>query len=174
MMCRVRRLYLLRHAKSSWNDPDLGDRDRPLTSRGKRAVKALAKHLEEGGIKPELVICSPARRAQDTLKPLRKALGSDADLRLDERIYAASAVELLEVLSEVPARVASVMLVGHNPSLQDLALGLARPGPARSELEAKFPTGALATLTVPGSSWRVLRKGGATTEVWVPRQPRGT
>jgi phosphohistidine phosphatase len=170
----MRVLHLVRHAKSSWDDPDLGDRDRPLTPRGKRASKALAHHLEEAGIRPDIVVCSPARRAQDTLKPLQRALGAGATVRLDERVYAASADELLDVVSEVPDRVSSVMLVGHNPGLQDLALALIKPGASQGELVSRFPTGALASLAIPGSSWHRLRRGSATlTELWTPRPAPG-
>jgi phosphohistidine phosphatase len=147
------RLYLLRHAKSSWKDPALADHDRPLTSRGRRAAKAIGRHLRDQGIEPELVLCSSATRARETLERIGCAA------LIEPELYGAGAGALLARLHEVPAAVASVMLIGHNPGLQQLALLLARPGPGLRELEAKFPTAALATLAVPG--WSTLDRGTA-------------
>jgi len=151
----MKRLYLLRHAKSSWKDTSLPDHDRPLAGRGRRAAKAIAGHLREQGIEPELVLCSSARRARDTLDRIEPALGNPA-VRVEGDLYAASAPALLERLRRVSATVESVMLIGHNPGLQDLALDLARPSPTVGELARKYPTAALATLAFAPSSWQEL------------------
>jgi phosphohistidine phosphatase len=151
----VRRLYLLRHAKSSWKDTSLPDHDRPLAGRGRRAAKTIGRYLLDRGIEPELVLCSTARRARETLERIEPALGTAA-LCLEDDLYAAGAPALLERLRRVPDPVTSVMLIGHNPGLEELALGLARPSPTASELAAKYPTGALATLEFSGSSWHEL------------------
>ena len=151
------RLYLLRHAKSSWDHPELADHDRPLAKRGRRATKALARYLREHEIAPELVLCSTARRARETLERIEPALGTPS-VRYESELYAASAGALLERLREVPDEVSSVMLIGHNPGIEELAHGLAGPAP---ELGAKFPTGALAMLTLTGARWRDLDRGGA-------------
>ena len=156
----MRRLYLLRHAKSSWKDPDLADPDRPLARRGRRASKAIAGYLREQDIAPELVLCSSARRTRETLERLEPALGSPT-VRIEPELYAASASALLERLRRVPDAVGSVMLIGHNPGMQDLALDVARPAPAVRELELKFPTAALATLVLQAASWRALDRGTA-------------
>ena len=121
----MKRLYLLRHAKSSWDDPTLADHDRPLAPRGRRAAKVIAKHLGRKGISPELVLCSPSRRTRQTLKRLAPGLGKNVDVRIEPELYAASAPVLLEVLHEVPDEIESVVLIGHNPGIQDLALSLA-------------------------------------------------
>jgi phosphohistidine phosphatase len=131
------RLYLLRHAKSSWDEPGLADHDRPLAPRGRRAAKAMGRYLREQGIEPDLVLCSSATRARQTLKRLGLA-----DARIEPDLYAADAATLRRFIPET----ASVMLIGHNPGLQDLALSLVRSGPRLVELAAKFPTGALATI----------------------------
>jgi phosphohistidine phosphatase len=149
----VKRLYLLRHAKSSWKDTSLPDHDRPLAGRGRRAAKAIARHLREHGIEPELVLCSSARRARETLDRIEPALGTPV-VRVEGDLYAASAQALLERLRGVPETVESVMLIGHNPGLQDLALDLAQPSPTAHELGAKYPTAALATLEL--SAWHEL------------------
>jgi phosphohistidine phosphatase len=155
-----KRLYLLRHAKSSWKQPELADHERPLTGRGRRAANAIARHLREHDVTPELVLCSTARRARETLERLEPALGTLA-VRHEPELYRASADVLLERLHSVPDDVASVMLIGHNPAIEQLALDLAAPSPGRRELEAKFPTAALATLVFPGPSWRDIERGGA-------------
>jgi phosphohistidine phosphatase len=154
----MKRLYLLRHAKSSWDDPTLADHDRPLAPRGRRAAKVMAKHLGRKGIAPELVLCSPSRRTRETLARIAQPLGKNADVRIEAELYAASAAALLEVLHEVPDEVESVMLIGHNPGMQDLALSLAGAGSEIPRLSSKFPTAALATLELNGT-WRELAPG---------------
>jgi phosphohistidine phosphatase len=97
----VRRLFLFRHAKSSWKDPGQADHDRPLAGRGRRAAKAVAGHMREERIEPELVLCSTARRARETLERIEPALGV-ADVRFEPALYGASAGALLERLHDVP------------------------------------------------------------------------
>ena len=156
----MKRLYLLRHAKSSWDDPTLADHDRPLAPRGRRAAKVMAEHLRRKGIAPELVLCSPSRRTRQTLTRIAPGLGKNADVQIEPELYAASAPDLLEVLREVPDEVESVMLIGHNPGIQDLALSLAGGGSEVARVSSKFPTAALATLELDGS-WRQLEPGSA-------------
>jgi phosphohistidine phosphatase len=162
----MKRLYLLRHAKSSWDDPTLADHDRPLAPRGRRAAKAMAEHLRMEGIAPELVLCSPSARTRQTLTAIAPGLGENADVRIEEELYAASAAALLDVLYELPDEVGSVMLIAHNPGIQDLALSLAGGGPAVERARSKFPTAALATLELDGS-WRELAPGGAELVTFV-------
>jgi phosphohistidine phosphatase SixA len=109
-----RRLYLLRHAKSSWKDERLADHDRPLAGRGKRAAKAIAGHLRKQGIEPELVLCSTATRARETLAGIRAVLG-DGEVRLERELYRAGPGVLLARLHAGPEAVGSVMVIGHNP-----------------------------------------------------------
>jgi phosphohistidine phosphatase len=165
----MKRIYLLRHAKSSWKDTSLPDHDRPLAGRGRRAAKAIARHMREHGIEPELVLCSTARRARETLELIEPALDTRA-VHVEHDLYAASAPALLERLRTVPDTVESVLLIGHNPGLQELALDLARSGSAAGELGAKYPTAALATLAFPASSWQRLDRGtGELVELVRPR-----
>jgi phosphohistidine phosphatase len=153
-------LYLLRHAKSSWKDPGVDDHERPLARRGRRAAKAIARYVRERGIEPELVLCSTARRACQTLERIEPALGTPA-VQIEPGLYQASARTLLERLRSVPDGVGSVMLIGHNPGVQQLVLDLARPAPGRRGLELKYPTAGLATLTFRGPAWRALDPGSA-------------
>jgi phosphohistidine phosphatase len=155
-----RRLYLLRHAKSSWSEHGLADHDRPLAPRGRRAAKAIGGHLREQGIEPELVLCSSAARARETLERIAPPLGAGG-LRIEPGLYCADAGALLGRLREIPGAVGSVIVIGHNPGLEQLALVLARPGPAVRELEVKFPTGALATFAFRGRGWDALDRGTA-------------
>ena len=151
----MKRLYLLRHGKSSWKDTGPRDHDRPLAIRGRRAAEAIARHVRDYDLEPELVLCSTARRARETLDRIQPALGAPT-VELEDDLYAASADALLQRLRRVPDTLASVMLIGHNPGLQELALDLARPAPAVSELARKFPTAALATLEFRASTWQEL------------------
>ena len=156
----MKRLYLLRHAKSSWDDPTLADDERPLAPRGRRAAKVMAKHLGREGIAPALVLCSPSTRTRQTLTRIAPGLGKNAEVQIEPRLYAASAPVLLAVLHEVPDEVESVMLIGHNPGIQDLALSLASSGSERTRVRSKFPTAALATLELK-ATWRELEPGSA-------------
>ena len=131
----MKRLFLLRHAKSSWDDADLADRDRPLAPRGRRAAGAIARHLRDEEISPSLVLCSPARRTRETLE----AVDPSGDVRIEDELYGASEAELLERLRRVPEAIESVMLIGHNPAIQELALGLASRGAAPRGRGAQVP-----------------------------------
>jgi phosphohistidine phosphatase len=131
------RLYLLRHAKSSWDEPGLADHDRPLAPRGRRAAKAMGRYLQEHEIEPDVIVCSSATRARQTLERLGLA-----GARIEPGLYGADAATLRAFIPET----ASVMLIGHNPGMHDVAVSLARSGPGLAELAAKFPTGALVTI----------------------------
>jgi phosphohistidine phosphatase len=164
----MRTLYLLRHAKSSWDDPALPDHERPLAPRGRRDAKRIAKHVGRMGITPELVLCSTAVRTQQTLDLLRPKVGEVA-VQVEEQLYGASSETLLERIRSVPDQVGSVLLIGHNPGLHDLALMLASSGADLRRLEAKFPTAALATLAL--ARWSNLSEGNAELVAYVvPKQ----
>jgi phosphohistidine phosphatase len=145
----AKRLFLLRHAKSSHDDPSLADRERPLAPRGRRAAKAMSAHLRERGIRPALVLCSPATRARQTLTGIAPALDG-SDVRIEPEMYEASARGLLACLQAIPSTVPSAMMIGHNPAIERLALDLAASGPDLTDLARKYPTGALATLELTG------------------------
>jgi len=154
-MSQTRTLLLLRHAKSSWDDPSLADHDRPLAPRGRRAAERIGELLRDQGIEISLVLCSSARRARETLE-LAQPPG---EVQIEQELYGASARQLLDRIRRVPDEVESLMLIGHNPAVEELALGLAAD---RSELEgAKFPTGALVTFSV-NEPWQGLAPGEAT------------
>ena len=160
------RLWLLRHAKSSWNDPTLDDHDRPLSQRGTRACASLRRHCAASAVLPEVVLCSTATRARETLAALGGVLG-DPEILLEDGLYLASAHGLLTRLRVLDAE--SALVVGHNPGLQELVVSLARPGMLRDRALEKLPTGALATLEVDG--WLDLAPGQAELlELVSPRE----
>jgi phosphohistidine phosphatase len=165
-------LCLLRHAKSSWSDPTLADHERPLAPRGVRDAKRMAEHLRRLEVAPALVLCSSATRARETFELVRPALG-DTRAQFEEELYAAPSDVLLERLRGVPGEVGSLLLIGHNPGLHDLALGLAGTGAELDRLGAKFPTAGLATLAIPRSPWSKLGDGDAELVAFVvPKQLR--
>ncbi len=162
----VRYLYLLRHAKSDWDDPKLADKDRPLAARGRKAMKAMARYLRHEAIHPELVLCSSAKRARQTLERVLPSLGDDVTLEVEEGLYTFDDEPLFARLKQVPASVTSLMLVGHNPAMQDLTLRLAGSGADLTRVGSKFPTGALAVLTVP-VAWSRLKSAVAELSSFV-------
>jgi phosphohistidine phosphatase len=159
-MPQTKRLFILRHAKSSWDDPGLEDHERPLAPRGQRACKVMAEHLRTNAIEPELVLCSTARRTRETLE----GVAPTGKHVIESELYSASTGDLVDRLHGVPDDVGSVMLIGHNPALQMLVLRLSRRDPEaagmRAAVERKFPTGALATLTFE-CGWSELGPGSA-------------
>jgi phosphohistidine phosphatase len=168
---RSRTVILLRHGKSSWSDSILADIDRPLAPRGERATRKLAKYMRRKRIQPALVLCSPSLRTRQTLEAVESSLGKRSAVEIVPQLYAASEQELLERLQALPESVSSVMLIGHNPGLHNLALVLASRGDDLPQLEEKFPTGALATLVVHSESWAALSPGDAElVDYVVPRQ----
>jgi phosphohistidine phosphatase len=156
----VRRLHLLRHAKSSWDDRTVRDRDRPLAPRGRRAATKLARWARQHDVRPQLVVSSNAVRAQQTLQGVLPGLG-EPEVWTEIALYGASAETLLERVRALPDEAEEAMLVGHNPGLADLLLLLAKPGRLRELAAAKVPTGALATLDADVASWSEIEPGGA-------------
>jgi phosphohistidine phosphatase len=160
----VRTLWLLRHAKSSWDDPGLPDHDRPLARRGQKAAKRIRGFAADTGVAPELVLCSTATRARETLDRVLPGLGSP-EVRVESGIYLASAGALLELLRRAGEDAESVMLVGHDPGLHDLACVLAPPGPET------LPTGALAEIALDVDAWDEACEGcGSLVRLTLPRE----
>jgi phosphohistidine phosphatase len=135
-------LHLLRHAKSDWSDGTVADHDRPLNRRGKRARKAIARHV--AGWPVDLVVCSTAARAQATAEPVVAALG--CPLRLERALYGADVDELFDVVRALPNDVATVMIVGHNPGIEDFSASL-------SGQPVRYPTAALGTIELSNEHW---------------------
>jgi phosphohistidine phosphatase len=159
----MHQLLLLRHAKSSWDDAATPDRDRPLNKRGHRSAVAIRQAMREFGLIPDLVLVSTAKRTLETLHALEPWDDTPLIEPLDD-LYLASEALLLGSLQAVAQTVRSVLLIGHNPGMHDLALLLADPQASAAKplglMREGFPTGALAEFTVTGP-WARLGAGGA-------------
>lgn len=153
------RLYLLRHAKSSWGDPDLPDHDRPLAPRGTRAAVAMADALARDGLRLDAVFSSSAVRARETCQLVLASLSPEPII--DPALYLASWRDLLRVLREQGPDVGDVALVGHNPGMHELAVRLAGDGPPMElrRLREKFPTCALAEMEFDLLGWAEVGPG---------------
>lgn len=162
-------LTLLRHAKSNRDDPDLDDVDRPLTRRGEKAVPRMGAYMAAHGIQPELIVCSSARRAHDTLTLLLPALGGAPRVEIEAGLYLASPAAILRRLAEVGETPKHVMVVGHNPGLHALALDLISQGRREdiAELGRNLPTAGLVVVNFNLKSWRLVRPALGTLRLFV-------
>jgi phosphohistidine phosphatase len=157
----MKTLYLLRHAKSSWGEPGLRDFDRPLNERGREAAALVGRHVVEKKMRPDLLLVSPATRARQTAVLVAESAGLPPGLLFyDERIYEADAARLLTVVSSVRASARAVMLVGHNPGMEELLRLLS--GEARH-----MPTAALACVTLDVGKWDKARAGAGRLEWFI-------
>src|SRR5436190_17791042 len=160
----MKTLLLLRHAKSSWADASLKDFDRSLNKRGLKDMKTVGKFIRSSGICPELIISSPAERARQTAELLLKWSSLKAELRFDERIYEANVDRLLEVIAHVEDSCETVMLVGHNPGMEDLYSIL-------TGQMAHMPTATLASIELPVDNWSKVRaRGGRSKLLIAPKE----
>ncbi|HEY1935446.1 MAG TPA: histidine phosphatase family protein [Acetobacteraceae bacterium] len=171
----MRQLLLLRHAKSTRDDARLPDRDRPLSPRGRHAATAMRAAMHRLGLIPDLVLVSPALRTMQTLDALEP--WDDTPLiEPIEALYLANVTQLLAALHDVTETVRSVLLIGHNPGLHELALGLAGPraralpDAAMQRLAEGYPTGALAEFSIAGPWWQLDAGGGRLTRFLTPRE----
>ena len=161
-------LLLFRHAKSSWDNPALADYDRPLAKRGQKAAPRMGAEIEALDLRPELILCSSAQRTRETLDlVLESWSGTPPPVVYDEAIYMATPTELIAELRKLAATSPHpnrVMMVGHNPGLEELAELLSGDGdPSARELIAqKFPTSALAVITFEDDDWAAVGPGKGT------------
>jgi phosphohistidine phosphatase len=170
----MRQLMLLRHAKSSWDDAAMPDRDRPLNLRGRRSAAAMRQAMQDLGLAPDVVLVSTARRTMETLEALEPWDDTPLVEPMDS-LYLANPMQLLAALHGVAETVRSVLLIGHNPGLHDLALDLAGPHTMANAsemtrgLSAGFPTAALAEFVVAGSWWDLRAGSGRLVRFLTPR-----
>jgi phosphohistidine phosphatase len=156
----MKTLILLRHAKSGSDDPATRDFDRPLNPRGRRAARTVAEEMRRLGLAFDRAVASPARRVIETIEEVAETLGPIAP-DYDQRLYLASPETLLEVVRNTPEQVERLLLVGHNPGLECLALALAGGGapPLREAMELKYPTATVAEIALPAEHWRDVSPG---------------
>jgi phosphohistidine phosphatase len=172
----TRRLVLLRHAKSAW--PDVPDHERPLAGRGRRDASAVGRWLLEAGCVPDRVLCSTARRASQTWQLVAAELGTAPAVCFEPGVYQADADSLLRLIRATPGDAGTLLVVGHDPAIQGVALALAdgtadgTAAGAVDRIRAKYPTAGVAVLTLAGA-WSRLGPGQARlTDFVVPRQLR--
>jgi phosphohistidine phosphatase len=158
-------VLVLRHAKSSWSDPALDDHERPLNKRGRRDAPRIGALVREHGLIPDVVISSDAVRARLTAEAVVEAARYEGEILLDQRLYMASPADILSLLRTVREQAESVMIVGHNPGLEDLVLRLTGE---RQDL----PTAALAQIVLPIDQWRdlTLSTTGTLLGHWRPKE----
>lgn len=156
----MKTIILLRHAKSSWGDSSVEDFDRSLNQRGERAATLVGQFLRHEGLHPDLILCSAARRTRETLVRVQGAMLDDATTLIERELYLASANTLLERLRKVSDESERVLIIGHNPGLEDLAALLVEPkgSPFEEKLALKYPTAGLAVLTFDIGRWHDLKK----------------
>ncbi|MFI6059993.1 SixA phosphatase family protein [Streptomyces sp. NPDC051286] len=164
------RLIVLRHSKSAWPE-GVTDDERPLAGRGRRDAPAAGRWLREARCVPDLVICSTSRRTRETWELVAAELGAVPKVVFEPRVYEATASTLLDVVRTVPERRRTVLLIGHQPGVQDLVLSLAGEGDdqAVARVHGKFPTSAIAVLLFPGPWARLGPGSAALTAFAIPR-----
>jgi phosphohistidine phosphatase len=162
-------LSLLRHAKSSWKDPTLPDHDRPLNTRGTAEAPMMGKAMKKHGLDPDLVLCSTARRTRDTLALVLPELKSEPKVTYVDGLYHGTPAEMLGIVHEVGAGVGQVLLVGHNPELQEFALDLIGSGPKllKDRLEAKYPTAGLVVMRFLAGAWKDVTVNSGKLELFL-------
>ena len=157
----MKTLTLLRHAKSGWDNPALTDFQRPLNARGRGAARAMGHALRALGLAWDCVVASPAVRVTETIRDLGESYGPLAPV-YDERVYLATLDTLLELVRATDDACGALLLVGHNPGMERLALLLSRGGALHDEVARKYPTGALVEIAFPVDHWRDVAESGGT------------
>jgi phosphohistidine phosphatase len=158
----MKQLTVLRHAKSSWGDPDLDDFDRPLNERGWKAARRIGREMNDREMRFDLVLASTAARVRETIAGVRETFELNVEMRFEHKIYLAESRTLLALLRALPQWVRTPLLVGHNPGLEGLLVGLSRDDARglRRRVAEKFPTASLAVLELPPESWAEVAPGG--------------
>ncbi|WP_341208988.1 histidine phosphatase family protein [uncultured Sphingomonas sp.] len=168
----MKTLTLLRHAKSGWDDPVARDFDRPLNTRGRRAAATMGRHVRELGLAFDAVVASPAIRVDETVVEFERGLGRALTPVWDRRLYLAAPTTLLDVVHECDAASDALLLIGHNPGLEELTLLLVPGGDGvlRAAAEEKYPTATLAEMTFDTDDWAAVTAGsGRLTRFIRPR-----
>jgi phosphohistidine phosphatase len=173
----MRRLLLLRHAKSSWSEPGARDHDRPLNRRGQEAAPRVGAYLARHGLIPDRVLCSTARRARETWELVAAEAAAAPPPAFTERLYDATSRALVDVFRNLEAEAKSVLVVGHNPGLQEAATALIAAGDLedRERLREKLPTGGLVVIDFAIEDWSKLHpRSGRLERFVVPRMLEAT
>jgi phosphohistidine phosphatase len=160
-------LTLLRHGKSDWSADYLADYDRPLKARGRRDALAMGEYVASLDLVPELIVSSPAERAQQTAELFAEAAGYDEEIAWADAIYGATPDELLAVLCRLPDDAEHILLVGHNPGFEELASHLIGTAPHGPTWDVRLPTAAIAHMHLDVPSWRDVQYGCGQLQWWM-------
>ncbi|WP_322964894.1 SixA phosphatase family protein [Sphingomonas fuzhouensis] len=163
----MKTLTLLRHAKSSWDDPVARDFDRPLNAKGRRAAVMIGRQLKALNLEFDHILASPAVRVIETLDEVWSGYGRTLEPVWDRTLYLASAASLLDLVQALPDAADHVLMVGHNPGLEDLVLDLTLDGELRERVEDKYPTATVAQMTLPIDRWAEARAHSATLVAFI-------
>lgn len=161
----MKTLLLLRHAKSSWNQPELNDRDRPLNKRGKKEAPKVGNYLKANDLVPDLILSSTARRAHETAQAAAEESGFEGQIDQYQDLYMSDTACYLDILQSLPDTANRVLVVGHNPDLDELLTLL-------TDVNQHMTTAALAQIILPISSWQELNEAtdGRLQNLWSPRE----
>lgn len=156
----MKRLSFLRHAKSSWDQSELEDFNRPLNERGWKSARRMGRELKRRGKHFDLLLASPAARVRETIDGLTETLKPNVEIRFEPRMYLATPQTLLTIVRALAEEVHSPLLVGHNPGLQQFLLEMADgPAPLLKRITHKFPTAAFAEVELSAHRWSEVREG---------------
>ena len=163
----MKTLLLLRHAKSSWDQPEIKDHDRPLNKRGKKEAPMVGNYLKANNLIPDLMLSSTARRAHDTAQAVADESGFDKPIELNQDLYMSEPACYLDILQSLPDSVSRVLVVGHNPDLEALLTLL-------TDVSEHMTTAALAQIDLPISSWQELNEAtdGRLRNLWAPHEKK--
>lgn len=167
------RLMLLRHAKSSWDAAGVKDFDRPLNARGRHAAPLMGRHMAAHALLPDRIVCSTARRTRETLAGLLSHFDRDLDVRLTRALYESGSADYLDVIRAFGATARQLLVIGHNPAMQEVAVDLVGAGnPALiGAIAADYPTAALAVIDFPEKTWAEIQpRGGRIVAFFRPRE----
>jgi phosphohistidine phosphatase len=168
----MRRLMLLRHAKSDWSSPGMPDRERPLNARGATDARTMSVYLAHHALIPDRILCSPAQRTRQTAEAIVQGWPKAAEITYSDRLYEATPETIISLIRAVAAEVQGLLVIGHNPGLHEAARMLVAAGDIeqRERLHEKFPTAALAVIDFAVDTWsRLHRQSGRLDRFVTPR-----
>jgi len=145
----MKKIFLMRHAKSSWKDSNVPDHDRPLKKKGEKDAKAMGKAFKNKKLSPDVILCSSAERAKQTAALFKEAISYDGKIDFNDKLYMAEVNDLITAIKNVPPKTKSVMVIGHNPGLEALLQTLT------GKVET-LPTSSIAYISVPIDEWSAL------------------
>jgi phosphohistidine phosphatase len=163
----MKRLLILRHAKSSWKDPDLSDHDRPLNKRGKQDAPLMGKVLKDEDLKPDLIVSSPAIRAKKTAELVAKECKYKGEIVINQALYGAEPKDYLKILEGLAVKYKTVLMVGHSPTVEETIEMITNSS------DVIMPTCSLAHIRLPIENWADINKQerkGKFAKVWKPKE----